>query len=85
MTIGRIHGLPFAVTAGRPPIKPRHGGDELDLGPSAFGFLFQLLKRAIRQRNERMAMSRLSDHLLRDIGLSRTAAAWGPEIRNRLP
>jgi uncharacterized protein YjiS (DUF1127 family) len=82
MTIGRIHGLPFGVSGmGR----PNHRCDELDLGPSAFTILFKLMQRSLRNRRERMALASLSDHLLRDIGLSRTAAAWSPEIRNRLP
>jgi hypothetical protein len=82
MTIGRIHGLPFGVFGmGR----PNHRRDALDLGPSAFTILFKLILRSLRNRRERMALASLSDHLLRDIGLSRTTAAWGPEIRNRLP
>jgi uncharacterized protein YjiS (DUF1127 family) len=82
MTIGRIHGLlPFGVTGmGR----PNHRHDEHDLGPSAFTFLFRLILHSLQRRRERMAMASLSDHLLRDIGLSRTSAAWDPEIRNRL-
>jgi len=82
MTIGRIHGLPFGVFGmGR----PNHRRDALDLGPSAFTILFKMIQRSLRNRRERMALASLSDHLLRDIGLSRTTAAWGPEIRNRLP
>ena len=83
MTIGRIHGLlPFGITATRRPTQ-RH--DEHDLGPSAFTFLYKLILRSMQNRRERMAMASLSDHLLRDIGLSRTTAAWDREIRNRLP
>ncbi|HEY2889104.1 MAG TPA: DUF1127 domain-containing protein [Dongiaceae bacterium] len=83
MTIGRIHGLlPFGV-AGMGRRNHRH--DEHDLGPSAFTLLFRLILRSLQRRRERMAMASLSDHLLRDIGLSRTTAAWDPEIRNRLP
>jgi len=82
MTIGRIHGLPFGVFGmGR----PNHRRDALDLGPSAFTILFKMIQRSLRNRRERMALASLSDHLLRDIGLSRTTAAWGPEIRNRRP
>lgn len=82
MTIGRIHGLPFGMFGmGR----PNHRRGELDLGPSAFIILFKLIQRSLRNRRERMALASLSDHLLRDIGLSRTTSAWGPEIRNRLP
>jgi uncharacterized protein YjiS (DUF1127 family) len=83
MTIDRIHGLlPFGITGmGR----RNHRHDEHDLGPSAFTFLLRLILRSMQKRRERMAMASLSDHLLRDIGVSRTTAAWDPEIRNRLP
>jgi uncharacterized protein YjiS (DUF1127 family) len=83
MTTGRIHGLlPFGVTGiGRPD----HRHDEHDLGPSTFTFLFRLILRSLQTRRERMAMASLSDHLLRDIGLSRSTAVWDSEIRNRLP
>lgn len=83
MTIGRIHGLlSFGFPATRRP-NQRH--DEHDLGPSAFTILYRLILRSMQTRRERMAMASLSDHLLRDIGLSRTTAAWDREIRNRLP
>ncbi len=83
MTIGRIHGLlPFGVMGmGR----PTHRHDEHDLGPSAFTILLRLILNSLQKRRERMAMASLSDHLLRDIGLSRATAAWDQEIRHRWP
>ena len=76
MIIDRINGLPFAVTSMRHPSKPRSSSDELDLGPSAVGYLLGLILKTIRSRNERAAVAQLSDHLLRDIGLTRTDATW---------
>jgi uncharacterized protein YjiS (DUF1127 family) len=88
MTILRIHGLlPFGVTGmGRPDYRR----DALDLRPSAFTILFRFIQRSMQNRRERMAMANLSDHLLRDIGLSRvgvsrTGAAWDRELRNHRP
>ena len=81
MIIDRINGLPFAVTSMRHPAKPRGGSDELDLGPSAIGYLLGLVLKTIRSRNERVAMAELSDHLLRDMGLTRTEARWRLESR----
>jgi uncharacterized protein YjiS (DUF1127 family) len=71
MTIGRIHGLPFAVFGSR-----RTRRNEIDLGPSPFTILFRVIAQGIRRRNQRMAMARLSDHLLRDIGMTRAEAEW---------
>lgn len=83
MTIVRIQSLlPIGVTGMR---RHSHRHDEHDLGPSAFTFLFALILRSMQKRRERMAMASLSDHLLRDIGLSRTTAAWDPQIRKRRP
>jgi len=77
MTIGRIHGLPFGVMASW----PQRRNSDVDLGPSALGDLLGAIRRYIRRRNEKMAMAELSDHLLRDIGMSRTEAAWRPDFR----
>jgi uncharacterized protein YjiS (DUF1127 family) len=81
MIIDRINGLPFAVTPMRHPAKLRSGSDELNLGPSAIGYLLGLILKTMRSRNERVAMAGLSDHLLRDIGLTRTKATWRLESR----
>ena len=81
MIIDRINGLPFAVTSTRHPAKPRSGSDELDLGPSALGYLLGLILKSMRSRNERAAVAELPDHLLRDIGLTRTDATWRLESR----
>ena len=80
MIIDRIHGLPFAVTG----IGNRKRPPELDMGPSAFAFLFGLMLYTWRRRKQRHAMAGLSDHLLRDIGISRTEAAWSSELSFRL-
>ena len=80
MIIDRIHGLPFAAAG----IGTRKRSPELDLGPSAFAFLFGLILYANRRRRQRQAMAGLSDHLLRDIGISRTEAAWSSELVFRL-
>lgn len=77
MIIDRINGLPFAVTSMRHPAKARIASDELDLGPSAFGYLLALILKSRRRQNEGAAMAGLSDHLLRDIGLTRTDVAAG--------
>ncbi len=77
MTIGRIHGLPLGVMASW----PNRRSNEFDLGPSVFGYLLGVIRRYIRRRNEQMAMAELSDHLLRDIGMTRAEAAWRPDFR----
>ena len=76
MIIDRINGLPFAVASMRHPARSHIGSDNLDLGPSAIGYLLGLILETIRGRNERVAIAEFSDHLLRDIGLTRTEAAW---------
>lgn len=78
MIIDRINGLPFAATTMRHPGKPRIASDELDLGPSAIGYLLGLILKTMRSQNERAAVAGLSDHVLRDIGLTRTEASWRP-------
>lgn len=80
--IDRINGLPFAVASMRHPVGSRFDSDGLDLGPSAFGYLLGLILRTIRDRHERAAMAGLSDHLLRDIGMTRTEAAWQPAYQS---
>lgn len=79
MTIGRIHGLPFAVFGTRQMRR-----DEVDLGPSAFTILYRLIAESIRRRNQRRAVAHLSDHLLRDIGMSRAEAVWASDLLFRL-
>ena len=78
MIIDRINGLPFAATAMRYPGKSRIARDELDLGPSAIGYLLGLILKTMRSQNKRAAVDGLSDHVLRDIGLTRTEASWRP-------
>ena len=80
--IDRINGLPFAVPSMRHPAGSRVDSDGLDLGPSAVGYLLGFILRTIRERNERVALAGLSDHLLRDIGMTRTEAAWRPAYQS---
>jgi hypothetical protein len=78
MIIDRINGVPFAATSMRYPSNPRIASDELDLGPSAIGYLLGLILKTMRSQNDQAAVAGLSDHLLRDIGLTRTEASWRP-------
>jgi len=78
MIIDRINGLPFAATTMRQAGKPCIASNEPDLGPSAIGHLLGLILKTMRCQNEQAAVAGLSDHLLRDIGLTRTEASWRP-------
>jgi uncharacterized protein YjiS (DUF1127 family) len=50
-------------------------------GPNVVGRLFDKVMKAMRRARRRRrttALVMLSDHLLRDIGMNRTDAAWRP-------